>query len=249
MAISLDGSGNFIDFGSGLPDIGSGPWSIAMLVNPDAADTASKFIFTALQDASNQGIMFIQAGSGPGRLRAAQGATGAFYSSVTGDTPYTVGKWQVWVATWAGEGDDNFPKIFIDSTTEHASYSSQTDSNNGTGTVNGTTGDITIGALSDASHWDGDMAYLALYDVELDPDEIGGLIKRVHPRLIRPNKLIFGPDLNRSVNDLISGKEGALAGTETIVNHPRLLLPSGNILAPFAAAAVTGNPYYYYASQ
>ncbi len=249
MARLFDGSDDLIDYGSGFADYSAGPWTFATLIKPDAADAAIKMVLDAQKAAVGSGAFLSTHSGGTGRIWCAQTTDSDWYASVSANNSYSTGVWQVWVGTWAGEGDNNFPKIYIDSPTEHASYALQSDGSNGVDTPNDTDGVWYVGGRGSgtpAFHFDADIAYTAFWAAELGVGEIKSLINRDDPRLVRPQSLVFAPPMIRGFADPISGAAGTATGT-TVVPHPRLILPhSPRMIHVPAVVAAAGLPQRHY---
>lgn len=97
-----------------------------------------------------------------------------------------------------------------------------------------------IGAARDSSpgsYCDGMIAEVGIWNVALDDAEIAALAKGVSPLLIRPQNLVtYVPLVRDADEDIVGGLSFTAGGTPTISAHPRIIMPSAQII-PFPPAA------------
>lgn len=76
--------------------------------------------------------------------------------------------------------------------------------------------------------FNGSIAEIAIWSAVLNADEISSLDDGFSPKLIRPQSLIHHWSLVRNTNDIVGG-ENFTANNTTIDEHPRIILPHGDI--------------------
>jgi hypothetical protein len=93
------------------------------------------------------------------------------------------------------------------------------------GTTLSTLDRVVIGARLSAGtpglYFDGEIAEVVMWNAALTADEIGALADNYRPDIIRPQNLVFYPDLIRTPRDRKSGAMLSVAGSPTITPHPR----------------------------
>ena len=92
-----------------------------------------------------------------------------------------------------------------------------------------------------AEYHEGMVAEVAVWNAALTQGEVEALAAGYSPLFIRPASLAFYADMVRDVKDLITGVVLTEDGTSpTVVEHPRIIRPSGQILQFPLAAPVGG---------
>ena len=222
----VTGGSDRISFAGGLPDMNnSQPISLSFWFQADV-DNLSQYLFN-LNNATNDGQGLTVYLSNPGRINFTQkGATSTFVSS--NDNAFPVdSSWHHFCVTTDGGLTASNITMYVD-----GSALSNRINQNGTTRI-ASTGDWIIGGrwVGDNDRtFDGGLSDFGFWDnVKLSVAEVTALSQGVSPKLIKPDDLVFAPDLRRETVDPIFGGISTITGT-TIVSGPSIIQPSSQIL-------------------
>jgi hypothetical protein len=87
--------------------------------------------------------------------------------------------------------------------------------------INGTVLGASYVAGSLGEYFNGLIAEVGIWNIDLNDDEVLSLAKGFSPRLVRPQSLVFYAPLVRNVQDLRGGITLTTSGT-TVADHPRI---------------------------
>jgi hypothetical protein len=219
MARSFNGSGDRIRFGA--PDTS---WTVGTVSFRFKHTSTSVMTMVALeQDNGRNGFAILANPFSVGRIyvEGYPGTSPAAVSIATSGTPAANdGVYHHCGFCWNFAASST-NKFYYDATDQGA--------NSGSGAAWGwAAGDITeqIAIGEDYgpfySDYNGSIADFALWDVQLNADEIAALSKGVSPNRIRPTALQMHVPLVRDVRDLRGRSVASLVGG-TVVDHPRLV--------------------------
>lgn len=174
------------------------------------------------------------------------------------DNAITLGAWNAVALTYSDGGDKKL-KIYANDGTAEIGYTTQTAGTTSPGTDAGRNffiGNTGAESTGDTRTFDGDIAWMTVYNAVLASAELDAFMNGKNPMRIRPNSLVacwplwgvHSPEINL-VNALHSG---TITGTIIQSDGPPMEPWTPNLAAtmPFiVAVAAAGNPYYAYAQQ
>ena len=103
--------------------------------------------------------------------------------------------------------------------------------------------DIGVQFYSSSDHdeeFNGQLAEVGIWDVDLDDGEIAALAAGYAPSMIRPQNLVWYLPLVNDIKEVVQNQSWTSSSNSGATNHPRIIQPSAQILQfPSAASGVT----------
>lgn len=246
---------NYINLGTATINgllSGASAVSIHVLANFDSTSTTSTSnnrMFNSQINGSSAGLSFNIDNNGvPGerRLRVVGRSTTADSAQAkVGTTDLSLSTWYSLGGVLNFTGDTITP--YVNGAAENGGAATFGSNTYTPGTP--TTGDVISGDVTAPSNSqyqiDGRMAEIALWNVDIGASGYLQLAAGFSALFVRPESLIFYmPIIGRYAPEieLISGKNGTVAGTLANADHPRIIYPSSSQTRRFKAAAAAGSP-------
>lgn len=141
--------------------------------------------------------------------------SGSYVAAQMSSGAFAIDTWISLAATWDGSRVRSYVNGVLDGTSGVSSIPSSGDMEI---CINGSSD---YGSVS-SPFTDGQTAEQAVWDVVLTVDEIVSLSKGFRASRVRPDRLAFYAPEVRGRHDLMGGRTLILAGTETVLPHPRV---------------------------
>lgn len=219
----------------------SPPISMSCLFNTPGGITQNPISISDISGTHRYQLLFMN-----GDVIRAQATSGVFRRSETTAT-LTANTWEQAGAVFA-------------STTSRTAYLEGVAATENTQASNPTGLDTTslgrVGIAIPTNYYDGLLAEVGIWNVALTDAEMATLAKGFSPLFIRPGNLVaYWPLIGRNSpeTDSVGGFNLTLSGgtgVPVVAVHPRVIMPSSQIIMPPPGAPpAVGNPWYYYAQQ
>jgi len=230
MAWRGDGSADYIS-DTGNAAVSSLPFSIVGLANADG--TTEDCIGSVGYGSGNDGARLFTTSAGANIRMKAQGQDGSGANSANSGIVST-GAWQYGAAVFNSSGHDT---AYV-----NGAPGSETTTNTLTPTLDRTA----IGAKLQsgaAQYFDGAIAYVGYYSIELSQAEVSQLAAGISPELVRRDSLAEFVDLRREFTHSTTGATSLTSnGSPTVDPHPHYIRPRTAQYPAIIAAAPTGGP-------
>lgn len=145
------------------------------------------------------------------------------------------GAWYNYTVTYDNTSTSNDPIVYINGVAQ-----TTTERVTPTGTPNNNSTALYIGSEANTGqYWDGKIAELAMWNRILSAEEVAQIGAKAYSPLFVKRGLVFYENYIRGSKEQVYGLSGTLANSPSVVDHPRIIYPTGYQITPFSSGTTT----------